>query len=457
MAHRLLIQNASMVVDGRVVLGDLSVENGKIATVAKGGGLIAEDGVPVIDAEGLHLLPGAIDPQVHFREPGQPEMEDIRSGSRAAAAGGVTAFLDMPNNHPAATTLAAIQEKIASAGRNAVTHHGFFIGATPKNVSKLQEAVGTPETPSPTIGICGIKIFMGSSTGDLLVHQQKHLENIFANTAGIIATHAEDEDRLNARWPEFEHRSDIAAHAEWRDDATALIATKRASALAKDHDHRLHVLHLTSAVEADWLAANKGDLITTEVCPQHLTFDQTDVEGVGTRLQMNPPIRYAHDRDTLWNRLKDGTIDCIATDHAPHTLANKALGFPTAHSGMPGVETSLPCMLTHAANGMCSIADVARWMCEGPARVYGMVGKGRLDAGYDADLVLVDMENRRTIQDSDTWTRVGWTPYAGREMTGWPIHTIVDGRVVHSRERGGSLRGTAVATPGSAGRALKFS
>ena len=456
MSGRMLIQNASLVLSDRIVEGDLRVLDSSIAKIAPGGGLDAEAGEHVIDATGLHLLPGVIDPQVHFREPGQPEKEDIGSGSRAAAAGGVTGFLDMPNNVPVATTLASMQSKIDSAGRTGVNHHGFFIGATPDNVADLQDAVGTPDAPSPTDGICGIKVFMGSSTGDLLVHQQKHLEQIFANTGGIIATHAEDEDRLNERWPEFEHRTDIASHAEWRDDITALLATQRASALAKDHDHRLHVLHLTSGIEADWLAKNKGDLITTEVCPQHLTFDETDVERVGPRLQMNPPIRYVADRETLWKRLKDGTINCIATDHAPHTLENKALGFPIAHSGMPGVETSLPCMLTHAADGMCSVVDVARWMCNGPAHVYGMQNKGRLVEGYDADLVLVDMEQRRVIQDSDTWTRVGWTPFAGRELTGWPMYTIVDGQIVHKREAGGPLRGTAVAAPGSAGRPLKF-
>ena len=450
MTSDLLIQNATMVLPDRIVVGDLRVVSGSIQTVAAGGGLVPSASEMVVDGTGLHLLPGAIDPQVHFREPGQPEKEDLGSGSRAAAAGGVTAFLDMPNNKPVATTRASMDAKIASAAANGVTHHGFFIGATPDNVSDLQSVAGMD-------GVCGIKIFMGSSTGDLLVHQQKHLENIFANTGGIIATHAEDEDRLNARWPEFEHRTDIAAHAEWRDETTALLATQRASALAKDHDHRLHVLHLTTGIEADWLAANKGDLITTETCPQHLTFDENDVERIGTRLKMNPPIRYAADRETLWKRLKDGTIECIATDHAPHTLNNKALGFPTAHSGMPGVETSLPCMLTHAADGMCSVVDVARWMCEAPARVYGMQNKGRLVEGYDADLVLVDMEARRVVQDSDTWTRVGWTPFAGRALTGWPMYTIVDGQVVHKRVAGGPLRGTAVAAPGSAGRPLKFS
>ena len=446
-----------MVISGGIVHGDLRVVGGKITSVASGGGLEPHGGETVIDGEGLHLLPGAIDPQVHFREPGQPDKEDIGSGSRAAAAGGVTAFLDMPNNIPAATTMGAMQSKLDSAARSAVTHHGFFIGATPNNVADLQQAVGTPDAPSPTAGICGIKVFMGSSTGDLLVHQQQHLEDIFAGTAGIIAVHAEDEDRLNARKPEFAQRTDVAAHAEWRDSETALIATQRAAALAESHEHRLHVLHLTSALEADWLASNKGALITTEVCPQHLTFDGSDVTERNTRLVMNPPIRYAEDRETLWRRLRDGTIDCIATDHAPHTLENKRLGFPQAHSGMPGVETSLPLMLTHAADGKCSVSDVVGWMCEGPARVYGMTGKGRLAEGMDADLVLVDMESRREVRDADTWTRVGWTALDGMALAGWPMLTIVDGVVVHSRNAGGTLRGNAVAAPGSAGRALEFS
>ena len=471
----LLIQNAMMVLPDRVVEGDLRarmkvafhrkygrvVSSSEILEIAPGGGLAPYQGSrlgreTVIDGDGLHLLPGAIDPQVHFREPGQPEKEDIGSGSRAAAAGGVTAFLDMPNNKPAATSMEAMQKKWSSAGRTGITHHGFFIGATPNNLDELINAVGTPQLPD-NAGVCGIKIFMGSSTGDLLVHQQKHLENIFANTAGIIATHAEDEDRLNARFPDFADRTDIAAHAEWRDVECAMIATQRAAALAKDHDHRLHVLHLTSGAEADWLAAHKGDLITTEVCPQHLTFDQDDVAERGVRLQMNPPIRYTEDKETLWKRLKDGTIDCIATDHAPHTLEAKALGFPKSPAGMPGVETALPVMLTHAMDGKCSVSDVVRWMCAGPAQVYGMVNKGSLVEGYDADFTLVDLETRFTITDDDVWTRVGWTPYAGMELTGLPMCTIVDGIPVHERTPGGSLRGEFKVKPGQTGTALRFS
>ena len=449
MNGRLLVQNAMMVLPNRIVEGDLRVSNGLIKTVAPFGGLQPEIGELVIDGTGLHLLPGVIDPHVHFRDPGNPEKEDLESGSRAAAAGGITSFLDMPNTSPNATNRLALEEKIAAAAKKAVTHHGFFIGATTNNVSDLQSVQGMD-------GICGIKIFMGSSTGNLLVHEQKHLEHIFANTGGIIATHAEDEIRLQSRIAEFKHRTDIAAHAECRDIECALIATKRATALAKDHSHRLHIVHLTSGKEADWLSSKKGDLITTEVCTQHLTFDQDDVEKLGVRALMNPPIRYTEDKEKLWSRLKDGTIDCIVTDHAPHTLEAKSVGFPKAPAGMPGVETSLPRMLTHAKEGKCSISDIVRWMCAGPAKVYQIKNKGSLIEGFDGDLTLVDLENHRIIQDSDTWTRVGWTPYDGMELTGWPMYTIVDGNIVHKRDSGGALRGSSVALAGSTGRVLKF-
>ena len=449
MAGDLIVQDATMVLPDKVVEGDLRVVAGRIECVAPGGGLEARNGEAVIDGTGLHLLPGAIDPHVHFRDPGNPEKESLESGSRAAVAGGITSFLDMPNTVPSATNRPALEAKIAAAGKSAVAHHGFFIGATNHNVADLQSIEGMD-------GVCGIKIFMGSSTGDLLVHEQKYLEEIFANTGGIIATHAEDEIRLQSRIAEFAGRTDIAAHAECRDVECAMIATKRASALAKDHDHRLHIVHLTSGAEADWLAVNKGALITTEACVQHLTFDQDDVAERGVRALMNPPIRYTEDRDTLWKRLKDGTIDCVVTDHAPHTLEAKSVGYPKAPAGMPGVETSLPLMLTHADAGKCSISDVVRWMCAGPAKVYGMENKGGLIEGFDGDLTLVDMETRRTITDADTWTRVGWTPYAGMEFTGLPMWTIVDGVPVHKRVAGGSFRGEAIAAPGSTGRPLRF-
>ena len=449
MTGNLLVRNAMMVLPDGIVEGDLRVANGQIKTVAPQGGLVPQNAEQVIDGTGLYLLPGAIDPHVHFRDPGNPEKEDLESGSRAAVAGGITGFLDMPNTVPNATNRVQLESKIAVAGQKAVNHHGFFIGATNDNVADMQSVEGMD-------GVCGIKIFMGSSTGDLLVHEQKHLEDIFANTGGIIATHAEDEDRLQSRIAQYKGRSDIAAHAECRDVECALIATKRASALAKDHDHRLHIVHLTSGSEADWLASNKGNLITTEVCTQHLTFDQDDVEELGVRALMNPPIRYTEDKNSLWKRLKDGTIDCVVTDHAPHTLEAKSVGYPNAPAGMPGVETSLPLMLTHAMNGKCSVSDVVKWMCAGPARVYGMQNKGSLIEGYDGDLTLVDLETRRTITDADVWTRVGWTPYAGMELTGLPMWTVVDGIPVHKRTIGGSFKGEAIGAPGCAGRAIRF-
>jgi len=347
-----------------------------------------------------------------------------------------------------------MQKKLETASKLCVNNYGFFIGATPDNLSHLQEIVGTPENPKNIPGICGTKIFMGSSTGDLLVHQKNHLENIFENTGGLIAVHAESEKRLNQRWPEFEHRTDIAAHAEWRDSETALEATKLAVELAQQYNHRLHVLHLTSGLEADWLVGKTGDKITTETLPQHLTFTDDDVERHGTRLQMNPPIRYSEDRDTLWNRLKDGTIQCIATDHAPHTLSSKDLGWPKASSGMPGVETSLPVMLTHAMNGMCSVEDVVKWMSTNVAKCYGMKKKGEIKIGNDADLVLVNLSEELEVKDKNMWTKVGWSPFAGRTLVGWPQLTFIQGKPVFKREIKKNTKGQILVNPGQTGTRL---
>jgi len=458
-----LIKSATMVLPDQTVIGDIRIQDGIIAEISVGGGLSAMKGENIIDAEGLHLLPGAIDPQCHFRDPGQPEKEDLQSGSAAAVSGGVTSFLDMPNNNPSITTMAGMNQKLATAAQKCINNYGFFIGATPHNLEDLQEAVGTPESPHSLPGICGIKIFMGSSTGTLLVNEQEALEAIFHQTAGLIAVHAEDEQRLNERFEKFNQRSDMAAHAEWRDDQTALIATQRAVNLAQKHQHRLHILHLTSGIEADWLHtittaiddwSQKTGIITTETLPQHLTFCEDDVLEQGTRLKMNPPIRYKADRETLWQRLKDGTIQCIATDHAPHTLDQKAQGFPAAPSGMPGVETSLPVMLTHAANGMCTIEDVVKWMSSNVAQCYNMIGKGRIEPGYDADLVLVNMNKFAKMDDQNAWTRVGWNPFHGRELTGWPVLTIVGGQAVFERTDETGQKGRLLVQPGACGQPI---
>ena len=403
-----------MVLPDTTKLGDLRISDGIITEVSGPGTLDSHEGEMFVDGTGLHLLPGCIDPQVHFRDPGQPEREDLGSGSAAAVSGGITSFLDMPNNVPSITTLEGMQGKLDTAAKKCVNNYGFFIGATEDNVADLQEVVGTKDKPIAIPGICGIKIFMGVSTGTLLVSDKVALEKIFTETAGLIAVHAEDEERMNERKKLVEGRTDIAAHAYYRDDITALLATKLSVELAIKTGHRLHILHLTSGIEADYLAdyctlpskAEQHPIITTEVLPQHLTFDETDVDEQGVRLQMNPPIRYAADRDILWTRLRDGTIQCIATDHAPHTLEDKAKGFPKAPSGMPGVETSLPVMLTNVNDGNCSLEDVVRWMSTDVADCYQMIGKGKLEVGYDGDIVLVDMAAKAVVEEVETVTGI---------------------------------------------------
>ena len=463
MSGNVLIHGATMVLPNHTGVGDLRIRNGLIDAIAMGSTLEPMDDELFIDGTGLHLLPGIIDPQCHFRDPGQPEKEDLGSGSAAAVSGGVTSFLDMPNNKPSITNMEGMRSKLKTASEKCVNNYGFFIGATPDNVSDLQEAVGTAEEPLSVPGICGIKIFMGSSTGTLLVNEREALETIFNGTSGLIAVHAEDEKRLIARLEDIKGRTDMAAHAEWRDDVTALLATQLAVELAQASGHRLHVLHLTSGIEADWLegitvlpstADDQGAIITTETLPQHLTFDETDVEREGTRLKMNPPIRYAKDRDTLWNQLKKGTIQCIATDHAPHTLEAKALGFPDAPSGMPGVETSLAVMLTHAKNGTCSIEEVVTWMSTNVADCFNMIGKGRLEKGMDGDVVLVDMNNGHEVKDEHAWSRVGWNPFHGRHLVGWAQVTVVAGVPVFERTPETGPKGKILVEPGSVGQPI---
>lgn len=461
MNGNILITGAQMVLPSGIKTGDLRITDGVISEITTDSTLEPKDGEQVHDATGLHLLPGIIDPQVHFRDPGQPEKEDLHTGSRAAASGGVTSFLDMPNNVPSQTTLQSMYDKLETAANRCVTNYGFFIGATESNVEELQKAVGTPDAPVAIPGICGIKIFMGSSTGDLLVNESGALKTIFDNTAGLIAVHAEDEARMIEREKMIQGRTDMAAHAEWRDDETALIATKRAVAYAQASGHRLHILHLTSGIEADLLSeltsltGKEGQAhITTEVLPQHLTFDEKDVEIHGTRLKMNPPIRYQKDKQTLWKRLIDGTINCIATDHAPHTMESKEKGFPSAPSGMPGVETSLPVMLTHVAEGKCTIEQVVLWMSTNVAECYQMVGKGRLEEGYDGDIVLVDMNKEQLVEDKNTWSTVGWNPFVGKKLVGWPILTVVAGTPVFERNEQTGPKGRCLVEPGQVGKPL---
>ncbi len=376
-----------------------------------------------IDANGLTLLPGGIDPQVHFREPGLEHKEDLFTASCACARGGVTSFLEMPNTRPLTTTQEALDDKLRRAAEKCLVNYGFFIGATPENLPDLLEA-------QPT---CGIKIFMGSMHGPLLVGEEAVLEQIFAKGTRLIAVHAEDQARINQRRQEFAGITDPAIHSKIQDNQAALNATQLALKLSKKYQRRLHILHLSTADEAELLRQDKPSWVTAEVTPQHLLLNTSAYEMIGTLAQMNPPLRSPHDNEVLWQGLLDGVIDFIATDHAPHTLEEKAQSYPNSPSGMPGVETSVPLMLTQAMQGRCSVAQVSNWMSTAVAKAYGIPKKGAIAPGYDADLVLVDLDNYRPVLRAELQTKCGWSPFEGWNLTGWPIYTIVGGQIVYEK------------------------
>jgi dihydroorotase len=376
-----------------------------------------------IDADGLTLLPGVIDPQVHFREPGLEHKEDLFTASCACAKGGVTSFLEMPNTRPLTTTQTALNDKLQRAAQKCLVNYGFFIGATAENLPDLLAA-------NPT---CGIKIFMGSMHGQLLVDEEAALDAIFCQGKRLIAVHAEDQARINQRRQEFSGITDPAIHSQIQDNQAALNATKLALKLSKKYQRRLHILHMSTAEEAELLREDKPDWVTAEVTPQHLLLNTDAYAKMGTLAQMNPPLRSHHDNEVLWQALRDGVIDFIATDHAPHTLEEKAQTYPNSPSGMPGVETSLPLMLTAAMQGKCTVAQVANWMSTAVAKAYGIGKKGVIAPGYDADLVLVDLNNYRPVLREELQTKCGWSPFEGWNLTGWPVYTIVGGQIVYER------------------------
>lgn len=434
MPGSLIIRQARLVLPDREATGDLVVEDGVITEIAPRATRSAGE---EIDGTGLILLPGVIDPQVHFRDPGFPLKEDLWTGSCAAAAGGVTAFLDMPNTDPPTIRVASLVDKLALAAEKSLVHYGFFIGTNGDNIAELAAADRA----------AGVKIFMGSSTGPLLCADRERLEAIFATVDRPISVHAEDEARLRQRKEQFAGTTDVADHPRIRDEQTATIATRLAVELALKHGRKLHILHVSSAEEADFLTTVPRARITAETCPQYLVFSADDYPRLGTRIQCNPPIRESRHRDALWKHLLAGTFDCLATDHAPHTLAEKGKPYPNSPSGMPGVESLLPLMCDRVAKGRITWNQVARWLCEGPARSHQILRKGRLEVGYDGDLVLIDPARTRTVEDGAVFTKVGWSPYAGMSLAGWPVMTAILGRPVF---RDGQI------LDGVRGRALSF-
>ena len=397
---------------------DIGVIDGKIVEIGALGSASAGER---IDCRGLHVLPGVIDSQVHFREPGATHKEDLETGSRAAALGGVTAVFEMPNTNPTTTSPEALADKIARATKRMHCDFAFWVGGTHDNVRDIPELERLP-------GAAGIKVFMGSSTGALLVPDDAGVLAILKATRRRAAFHSEDEARLAER-KALRVPGDPSSHPVWRDEIAALRCTERLIRLAREARAQVHVLHISTREEIPLLQSAK-DVATCEATPHHLTLTAEDYARLGTKLQMNPPVRGPEHRDGVWRGLAQGVIDVLGSDHAPHTLEEKARPYPDSPSGMTGVQTLVPIMLDHVNAGRLSLQRFVDLTSAGPQRIFGIAGKGRIATGYDADFTIVDMKRRETIRNSWIASRCGWTPYDGRDVTGWPVGTLVRGRRV---------------------------
>ena len=436
MAFDLLIRGGMVATPDGIHPDDVGVTGGRIAAI---GSLSGEKAAEIFEAKGLHVLPGAIDSQVHFREPGNAHKEDLETGSRAAILGGVTSVFEMPNTSPPTTSRAAIDDKLGRAKNRMHCDYAFYVGATPANVGALAELERLP-------GVCGVKAFLGSSTGSLLLSNPDDILAALKAGRRRVAVHSEDEDRLIARKAFAEHGKP-QTHPVWRDAETARASTERVLALAKKAGRRLHVLHVTTADEIPLLAAAK-DFATAETTPQHLTLSAPECyERLGTYAQMNPPIRDESHRAALWAAVREGVIDVIGSDHAPHTREEKDKIYPDTPSGMPGVQTLVTLLLDHVAKGNLTLERFIDLTASGPQRIFGIAGKGRIARGYDADFTIVDLNLSRTIENKWIASRCGWTPFDGMKTKGWAVAAILRGQIV--------MRDFALVTP-SSGRPVRF-
>ena len=398
---------------------DIGISGGRIAEIGALGGASAGE---VIDCKGLHILPGVMDTQVHFREPGLTHKEDLETGSRSAVLGGVTAVFEMPNTNPLTVTEEAFTAKVKAWHHRMHCDFAFFIGGTRENVNHLPDLERAP-------GCAGVKVFIGSSTGSLLVEDDDSLRRIFKVIRRRAAFHAEDEYRLNDR-KHLRIEGDPRSHPVWRDEDAALIATQRLVRLARETGKRIHVLHISTKQEIEYLRDHK-DVASCEATPHHLTLAGPEAyERLGTRAQMNPPVRDASHREGIWRGIEQGIIDVLCSDHAPHTLEEKDKVYPASPSGMTGVQTLVPIMLDHVNAGKLSLARFVDLTSAGPARLFNIACKGRIAAGYDADFTIVDMKREETITNKWVASRAGWTPYDGVKVKGWPVGTFVRGRRV---------------------------
>jgi dihydroorotase len=435
----LILRGGTIVNQDGVSERDIGIAGGRIAAI---GNLAQASAGETIDCRGLHILPGVIDSQVHFREPGATHKEDLESGSCAAVLGGVTAVFEMPNTDPLTVSAAALEDKLARAKNRMHCDYAFWVGGTHDNISDIPELERLP-------GAAGIKVFMGSSTGKLLVADDAGVLAILKKTRRRAAFHSEDEARLNAR-KGLRVAGDPSSHPIWRDEIAALQCTQRLIALARQAQARVHVLHISTSQEIDFLQGAK-EVATCEATPHHLTLSSEDYARLGTKLQMNPPVRGVDHREGVWRGVAQGIIDVLGSDHAPHTLQEKAKPYPESPSGMTGVQTLVPVMLDHVAAGRLNLQRLVDLTSAGPARIFGIACKGRIAAGYDADFTIVDLKRNETIHDARIASRCGWTPYDGRQVTGWPIGTIVRGARVMWE---GELTNPALGAPVRFGEAL---
>ncbi len=415
----LLLKGGTVANQDGIAPRDIGVRNGRIAAI---GNLSTASAGETVDCKGLHILPGVIDTQVHFREPGNTHKEDLESGSRAAVMGGVTAVFEMPNTDPLTTSAAMLEDKIKRAHKRMHCDFAFFVGGTHENIKELPELERLP-------GAAGIKVFMGSSTGKLLVADDEGLRAVLSQIRRRASFHAEDEPRLEARKGE-RIEGDPRSHPVWRDETAALLATQRLVKIARETGKRVHVLHISTGEEIDFLAGHK-DVASVEVTPHHLTLEAPECyERLGTRAQMNPPVRGAKHREKIWYGVQQGIVDILGSDHAPHTLEEKAKTYPASPSGMTGVQTLVPLMLDHVAAGRLSLERFVDLSSAGPARLFGIASKGRIAVGYDADFTVVDLKRKEIIKNSWIASKSQWTPYDGKTVTGWPVGTFIRGRKV---------------------------
>ena len=417
--YDLILKGGSVVNQDGEGVRDIGIRGGRFATI---GDLSRASAGEVVDCRGLHVLPGVIDSHVHFREPGLTHKEDLETGSLGAVLGGVTAVFEMPNTDPLTTTAEAVADKVRRGHHRMHCDFAFYVGATRENTAQL----GALEMLH---GVCGVKVFMGSSTGSLLIEDDEGVRAVLKGIRRRAAFHSEDEYRLRERM-NLRVKGDPRSHPVWRDVQAALMCTQRLIKLARETGRRVHVLHVTSKEEAAFLGDHK-DVATAEATPAHLTLAAPDCyERLGTRAQLNPPVRDASHRDGLWHGIAQGVIDSIGSDHSPHAREEKAKPYPETHSGMPGTQTLVPLMLDHVNAGRLSLARFVDLSSAGPARLYGIAAKGRIAVGYDADLTVVDLKRRETITEKWIASRAGWTPYAGMTVTGWPVGTFVRGHKV---------------------------